>query len=477
MKEVTLNSTLLDYRLTRLGIPAMLAVLVLFVSSQWIHLESQRLQQEERSLVQSKATALRARLEGELNSTVSLANGLVGYIAVEDAITEKRATRVLSTLYSFGRHIRVLSVAPNNIISYVYPREGNEAALGRDYRQLPGQWASVEKAIKTRKSVLAGPVNLVQGGVGLINRTPVFDDKDVYWGVLSTVLNFQELFASAGVLEQTDGVNYAMRGKDGLGEKGEVFFGSKALFDTSPLLLDIEIPGGRWQIAASPSGGWRQPGKGFMLFRLLGAVVALAAGGITWLFFNERWKARLSALRDPLTELPNRRLAVYRIEVEIARSQRLKKGFAILFVDLDGFKPVNDKYGHKAGDIALQVISRQMNETVRKSDLVARLGGDEFLIILCDADSEELARAVANKVQQAVRLPIDLGDGVVAHLDASIGVSMYPENGSTVDELIARADDAMYDAKRAGKGAIRFARNATPIANERRIAIAPEAAD
>jgi diguanylate cyclase len=445
----------LDHWLTRWGIPALLLLAFIVLAEYWIHLEVIRVDQQEHSAVLSKAVAVRARLDAELNTTVSLANGLVGYIAVEDAITDKRATRVLSTISSFGKHIRVIAIAPGNVITYIYPREGNEAALGRHYQTLPGQWESVEKAIRTHQSVLSGPVNLVQGGVGLVNRTPVFGDSGKYWGVLSIVIDFERLFSAAGMRESAEGVQYAMRGKDGLGAQGAPFFGDPALFSQAPILMPIEVPGGKWELAAVPAAGWGGQ-KNFTLFHVIGLAIALLVGTFSWLFLQERWKTRLSLLHDGLTGLPNRRLATYRLEVEVDRCERLKQHFAVLFIDLDGFKPVNDTYGHKAGDNVLQAIGKAMTQAVRKSDLVARLGGDEFLVILTNIEPFNAPFEIADKIQAALQQPITLGNGAVVRLGGSIGISIYPEHGRSADALMAAADDAMYLAKHDGKGCVRL---------------------
>jgi len=139
---------------------------------------------------------------------------------------------------------------------------------------------------------------------------------------------------------------------------------------------------------------------------------------------------------------------MYRLEVEIGRCERLKKHFAVLFVDLDGFKPINDVYGHKAGDTVLQTLGQRMSAAVRKTDLVARLGGDEFLVILTDIEPEKAPFEVAAKLEAELRQPITLANGTVVALGGSVGISIYPEHGDTADALMASADEAMYQVKR-----------------------------
>ena len=155
------------------------------------------------------------------------------------------------------------------------------------------------------------------------------------------------------------------------------------------------------------------------------------------------------ALHDPLTELPNRLYLNEYLPRTIAQARRQGQGAAIMFVDLDGFKPVNDTLGHDAGDALLCAVARRLRTAVRESDLVARLGGDEFLVILTGIVSEQDVERVAQALLEAVRAPISWRDGSIA-LSMSVGVGLFPEHGETGGDLIRCADAAMYLAKTEG---------------------------
>ena len=157
------------------------------------------------------------------------------------------------------------------------------------------------------------------------------------------------------------------------------------------------------------------------------------------------------AHRDPLTHLPNRYIFVDRLEVAIAQAERNSKKLAILFVDLDRFKIINDSLGHAAGDKALCEISKRMTGCLRKTDLAARYGGDEFTFILMDVTELEGANNVADKIRGALEKPIEL-DGVEYKIGCSIGIGVYPDDATDVDDLIHHADAAMYANKRAKNG-------------------------
>lgn len=156
------------------------------------------------------------------------------------------------------------------------------------------------------------------------------------------------------------------------------------------------------------------------------------------------------AYHDVLTELPNRMLFQDRVQQEITHAKRGKTQFAVLFIDLDGFKAVNDTRGHAAGDKLLRIIASRLRACVREGDTVARLGGDEFTVLLRGANAGEGLKRVLRKIIKAVAQPCELGE-FNASVTASIGVSLYPADATGVEKLLIHADEAMYQAKQAGK--------------------------
>jgi len=157
---------------------------------------------------------------------------------------------------------------------------------------------------------------------------------------------------------------------------------------------------------------------------------------------------------DALTNLPNRALLQSRLEYELLTSARNKQTFALLFIDLDRFKHINDSLGHAIGDLVLVEVARRLLSTVREEDTVARLGGDEFNILLpgCNATG---AAIVANKIVLALAEPLLL-EGYKLHVSPSIGISLYPDNGQSYDVLARNADTAMYQAKHNGRNQFQF---------------------
>jgi diguanylate cyclase len=154
---------------------------------------------------------------------------------------------------------------------------------------------------------------------------------------------------------------------------------------------------------------------------------------------------------DPLTGTPNRGLMLDRLRSAMLHAQRHSSRIAVLFLDLDHFKEINDTYGHAVGDQVIQLVTQCIQSALRASDTVSRHGGDEFLILLTDISTAAQAEQVANKIQQALRNFPPVETQAIA-ISASIGIAIYPEDGENETELINQADTAMYIAKQNGGG-------------------------
>jgi diguanylate cyclase (GGDEF)-like protein/PAS domain S-box-containing protein len=157
---------------------------------------------------------------------------------------------------------------------------------------------------------------------------------------------------------------------------------------------------------------------------------------------------------DALTHLPNRALFNDRLQQAIVSAQRNKNRLAVMFIDLDKFKPVNDTYGHGVGDLLLKEVAVRIQECLRESDTAARIGGDEFVILLPTIETKPNARKVGEKILSALNQPFELG-GHTLQISSSIGIAVYPEHGSTEKLLIKSADIAMYHAKQGGRNNVK----------------------
>ena len=162
------------------------------------------------------------------------------------------------------------------------------------------------------------------------------------------------------------------------------------------------------------------------------------------------------ALHDELTGLPNRRLLMDRLSLAIAHARRNKRTMAVMYLDLDEFKQINDTLGHDAGDALLSLVAARLVAAVRQEDTVARLGGDEFVIALWELNHADAVSKLVSKVIQAVSQPYIIQDRSVS-ITVSVGIGIYPTHGEEVETLMKSADLALYEAKRTGKNDYRIA--------------------
>ena len=175
-----------------------------------------------------------------------------------------------------------------------------------------------------------------------------------------------------------------------------------------------------------------------------------------------------AAFHDPLTELPNRRYLVQRCETALANARRHSEATALLLIDLDHFKPINDKHGHDAGDLMLQQIALRLREHVRSGDAVARLGGDEFAVLVCGADAEEHAREIANRLLAELAKPVMYGAERLT-VTISIGVALYPQHAGTFTALYKAADEMLYRVKTRGRSGLAVCGEDGELSNSARL--------
>ncbi len=413
-------------------------------------LEKQHASDLERKEVLNQASIIRTHIEREINTTLNLSMGLIVYVSAHPDISAQEFSILAKNLIETAPNIRNIGLAKDNVLSHMYPLKGNESALGLHLLEEPSQKTAALRAIGTGKTVIAGPVVLVQGGKAFISRIPIYSgmDRDRYWGLASVVINIHPFYESTGLTSETSSLSLALRGKDGLGEIGDVFFGDPSLFEnTNSILLPIDLPAGSWILAAIPKEGWNHSSGLPMTFRIIGSVASLIICLLIFTQLTSFKRIQYLALHDPLTGLSNRRLFYEHLKQCIACALRRKTKFSILYIDLDNFKPVNDQFGHKQGDNVLITVSGRIRRCLRSSDITARMGGDEFILLLHTTSTPESASKVGDKITREISRPIRIDKENSVSVGASIGISIYPDNGESAEELIKYADAAMYAAK------------------------------
>ena len=156
------------------------------------------------------------------------------------------------------------------------------------------------------------------------------------------------------------------------------------------------------------------------------------------------------ASHDVLTDLPNRGLFAERLQQALELAMRNATKLALLFIDLDQFKPINDTWGHRVGDLLLRAVAESMKQRLRAADTIGRLGGDEFVVLLTDLAGPDGALRVAEELRQALAQPFVI-EGHALSISASIGIALYPDHGANAEDLTRHADAAMYRAKQGGR--------------------------
>lgn len=274
--------------------------------------------QTARADVQHEAGLLRSQLEGYLNADIQLVKGLVAVISNDPTLSQGRFSAIAAKVIGGRKEFVNIAVAPDLVVQMVHPFEANKAVLGLDYTQNNAQRAAAMRVRESGHMVLAGPVTLIQGGQGFIGRFPIYVDENgssKFWGIASAVLDVDKIYAETGVIDPNARIEVALIGRDGTGADGELFFGDQAIYDKNPVLMDIVLPVGTWQLAAIPVGGWPTRSDGIWSLRL-----ALLGAGV--LFILPTFLAcHLSAIRQGvIATLSKRELE---LEVKQAELQRL----------------------------------------------------------------------------------------------------------------------------------------------------------
>ena len=688
------------------------------------------------SRVLAEMALVQSRLATVLRGTFSPTDSLVHLVASQGGVSDEIFSAIGERLIAQTPTIRNLVIAPGDRVAQIFPLAGNEAAMNLHYPSIPAQYATVLKAKEKKSPVMAGPVALIQGGYGFIQRYPVFvkdanQSEERYWGVISIVADVNKVLEAGGVKTASE-LNLSI-----VSDNGTTVFGDKNTGGDLPVTLNMDIPGGAWELRAAPKDGWPSTSLFSSNYLLFGLINSLLVGFLSWLllrrqqtlkeqfttltatltakqqseaaaeksqrrlqaimnsaptliyvfdregrllfcnqqfekavghsresmigtlrtdflpaaiaeqhhnndksvlanglalsieesnqendgehtyltlksalrdadgeisavigvstditsrkkaekdlqlastifantadgiivtdpagtivltnpaftqitgysaaeaqgknprilqsdhqdagFYRTMWQALgsvglwqgeiwnrrkngelfpewlsittvldpcgavsnyvgvfsdISAIKrsqaelehlahfDPLTELPNRSLFHDRLSHALERAGRYNQHVAVMVLDLDRFKTVNDSLGHPIGDQLLQQVAHRLKDCVRVEDTVARLGGDEFSVVLANLKSGDNIVDIARKILDSIERPFSI-NGHAAMVSTSIGIAVFPEDGTTPDLLIRNADAAMYQSKAAGRNTYHYYQPEMTQAAQRRLA-------
>jgi sensor domain CHASE-containing protein len=244
----------------------------------------------------------KSRLEKALYSRIYFTRSVAAYVAVNSDISKESFNILAKEFISGDTVISTMSLARNCVIEVIYPLEGHEDAIGLELLKHPKRREMVEKSILTHQTFIAGPVELIEGGIAFISYTPVFTTfeglKSNFWGVTDIVVYRDKLFNEVGLVASDSKFKYSMKGVDGSGNKGECFWGEPSAFENNPVIIEVQLPTGTWALAATPHIGWsdliRQNESLYILLYLSAFIISL----LVWL-----WAQALSKIRADEKEL------------------------------------------------------------------------------------------------------------------------------------------------------------------------------
>lgn len=357
-----------------------------------------------------------------------------------------------------------LSLAPDAVIRQIEPLDQN--LLVRDHDLWEHQDRDQLRQLinhKDSRVLFMGPFRLIQGPIGAIGMLPVFlpdpQGQTRFWGFTVVTLTFPDALVDANLAAiEAQGFGYRLTGVDP--ETGELRVLQESTVPTvDGICREVRIEATTWTLCVAPLPRWQNLARRYVDFCL----VVLGSASLAWLVHSilgrreRRAELMRQALFDPLTGLANRRLMAERLAKVREHAKRQGTTFIVALLDLDGFKAINDCFGHAQGDQVLVTTAKRLLKEIRRSDTLARLGGDEFVLIMEDVPEREAYERMLERLLCVVREPLTL-DGGVGQVFASIGVVISDNiQADDSDSILRQADAAMYSAKRLGKNRYVFA--------------------
>ncbi|MFC6441467.1 diguanylate cyclase domain-containing protein [Bowmanella sp. JS7-9] len=399
---------------------------------------------------EQQVAVFRSNLESAIYNDIYLAASFATLVTVKPSIISEQWDTFAEAITRQYTDITSISVYPNDVISYVYPLTGNESALGLDFRNLPKQYKIVEKARETQNVVISSPFTLVQGGTAIAIRIPIFADypqNNDYWGGISLLINYDLHLQQA----MPSGLPPDFLAIQDISNplSPQLYWGNPAIPNTATSSLPVRFPGGEWLLSAryEPSAAPKQT-LTVNIIRYVSYGLIILVYLMVLLLYRAFVRTRRLAYQDELTKLANRRYVMKKLHEQVEQPSN-KKDFAVLLMDVNKFKSVNDAYGHDAGDKLLKFIAHGLKDMLRTTDTVARLGGDEFLVLLSRIKDEAAIAKVISTIQDYFAnnrfeykqhsMPVSL----------SIGYAMANNETTEISELLHAADQVMYANKQA----------------------------
>ncbi|MCD4713433.1 MAG: EAL domain-containing protein [Clostridiales bacterium] len=411
-------------------------------------------------------------LESMIKSRMISMGSIAAYVEIDNEISQLEYSSFAKNIYASSDEIvKSMTFITDTTITHIYPYEENKAAIGIDLASEASQRDLILYAKNNLKAVFTAPVNLVEGGIGIIVRIPVVVN-DGYYGQVAIIFDFDKTIVASGIESLSSEYIVELAGFDSLSGEKAIIWKNDGNPVGDSIIQEVNLYDSTLTLTVLPREGWQGKTVLYYMLWFIGVIVSIFAfmGMHKVVSFNDDLKGANEELEntigrlqiseayithmaehDALTELYNRRKFVEFLGSQLSSG----KTGSVLLLDIDNFKNINDTLGHVYGDKVLVSVSKGLLEAVEGNAHVFRFGGDEFIVLMMDVtDTDSIDRCIENIVCH-----LDRGNEVEHiknHITASIGVSRYPSNGNTVEELLLKADIAMYSAKKSGKNKRQF---------------------
>lgn len=422
--------------------------------------QHQKVIEAERFQLLQQLSRYSATLEGVVRTAVVVTEALRAEIRLNPHQPLSALDARLDMLLADFPLFRHIAIAPDLVIRYVYPLAGNEAALNVDYRDLPDQVAAIEQTVRQRQTLLAGPVQLVQGGTGLIIRSPVLLAEQHLWGVIAAVMPLDKLIQVAGIPQLQQRYFVGLSGVDGKAENPAIFWGDAVLEGLPAVHTVVNVPAGQWHLRAFPKQtvSWFHPDLQLWWGLLLALVSGVTVASYSLLRLASLRQQALQAVAyqascDPLTGLANRAVLLAQLETRLARDPAQQ--IIVLSLDLDQFKQINESLGHLVGDRLLRQVAARLQQMTDAPALLSRSGGDEFVLLYAGGVEMPVLEQRCQAILQLFHEPFWQDERVLS-ISTSIGVAVYPQDGQSAVDLLKHSERAMYEAKQLGRNNFYF---------------------
>ncbi|MEP3275208.1 MAG: diguanylate cyclase [Stappiaceae bacterium] len=415
------------------------------------HVLEKNARDQQLASVYSRLSSIRSRLETEVNAVFYLSQGLVSTVALDPDMDRKTFDAITMEIVGSYPFIQTVGLVRETQFKYIHPFDQFKGLLHVDLSKDPN-WAPQLQQLRAGEKVFFGPMDFVTGKTGFLLRNPVFisDDsarkKDEFWGFVSMSIWQENLFSTAGFSTENRGLLMALRRQSGALGVSVPIAGDQEVFKQDAVKMPISFPSGAWEIAAVPVGGWGKNLPEILTVRFVGYGFAFAIAALSFFLLEMYFHTRFVSEHDHMTGLPNRRRLMRRLEKLALDTRKFGTTFSVLFVDLNGFKPINDRYGHQTGDALLAAIGERLVQNVPNDSLVARIGGDEFVVVVSGNCTNEYLVKLGHKLSSIVSQRLDIG-GESISVGSSFGCARFPGDAGTIDELLSMADTRMYEMK------------------------------